>query len=295
MSFWKNRANKAALSLLGGLLIAGGGVSAQVASTVAFPIEVPSISASKNAIAGYPLALDLWAAVPHAAYDRRDLMIPGAAWMAVTSGGKIQLSPQGTMVRNQSGGQICGIACAPFDVPSGAWLAQAYFNLGPFPAGTYSIEMLNLSNSIGAPQLSTNLVVEHPPARINTPWIDYSDHWWNPQESGWGMMVWHDKNRNGFMAAWFGYDVEGKPYWFTLQGGSWERRVYGAAIGFRYSGLVIESSGPNFTDVNYPATTVTGRSIGAGSIDFTDANNATLNFTIDGVATRTTRITRFNP
>ena len=41
----------------------------------------------------------------------------------------------------------------------------------------------------------------------------FTDDWWNPNESGWGLIVAHQQN---FMfATFFIYRADGSPYWVT--------------------------------------------------------------------------------
>ena len=49
--------------------------------------------------------------------------------------------------------------------------------------------------------------------------IDYSDLWWNPNESGWGLNVVQHASRNIF-AVWFTYDANASPRWFVITGGT---------------------------------------------------------------------------
>lgn len=45
------------------------------------------------------------------------------------------------------------------------------------------------------------------------PVIDYSDLWWNPAESGWGIGITHQFGV--IFATWFNYDASGKPTWYV--------------------------------------------------------------------------------
>ena len=126
------------------------------------------------------------------------------------------------------------------------------------------------------------------------PWMDYSDFWWNPQEPGTGLMVWHDVKTAQFLAAYFGYGTDGKSYWFTLQGGTWQRVQHGQSIGFRHSGTLYESNGTGFASPN-AFYTLPAKAVGTGGMEFTDAGNGTFSLDITGVATKTMPITRFNP
>ena len=43
----------------------------------------------------------------------------------------------------------------------------------------------------------------------------FSDDWWNPDESGWGLVVMHQQDF--IFATFFVYRMDGTPYWVTAQ------------------------------------------------------------------------------
>lgn len=59
---------------------------------------------------------------------------------------------------------------------------------------------------------------------------NYSDLWWNPNESGWGITI-ADHNTNIF-AVWLTYREDNMPTWFVIPGGvlSEDRRTFSASI-----------------------------------------------------------------
>jgi hypothetical protein len=56
----------------------------------------------------------------------------------------------------------------------------------------------------------------------STPYVrsDYSGHWWDPADSGWGLFIWQDAKDN-MLVAWFTYSPDGKPAWYVFQP-TWE-------------------------------------------------------------------------
>ncbi len=48
---------------------------------------------------------------------------------------------------------------------------------------------------------------------IAPPTVDYSDLWWNPAEDGWGIAM--VQQYDILFAAWYTYDVTGKPIWYV--------------------------------------------------------------------------------
>lgn len=61
-------------------------------------------------------------------------------------------------------------------------------------------------------------------ATRTNPTLDYSGHWWDEADSGWGLFIWQDGASNT-MAAWMTYTVDGKPAWYVFQP-VWEQHNY---------------------------------------------------------------------
>src|ERR1700687_4307319 len=104
------------------------------------------------------------------------------------------------------------------------------------------------------------------------PAVDYTDLWWNPSESGWGIAVTH---QFGVMfLTWFVYDNSGKPMWYAATSCT----VSGAGC----SGTLYRATGPAFGPTFDPSM-IQAFSAGTVSASFTDANNGTLSYTVNGV------------
>ena len=137
------------------------------------------------------------------------------------------------------------------------------FDLGRFPAGEYSVEVVNASGHGLIPALCTaSFVVPHraAPSTENTGYgnVNYSDLWWNPERSGWGVMITHRPDGKLF-AAWFDYGQDGRPVWYTFLG-----KQNGTAL---FTGQVMMSHGPN--PASPPFVTSTGMTIvGDGTFGF---------------------------
>ena len=164
---------------------------------------------------------------------------------------------------------------------------EIQFDLGRLPAGTYLIDVYRAI--AGQPDLlgqsdipltvTDNRIVKATPyVRLN-----YSDHWWNPAESGWGLFIWHD-NLDRLLAAWFSYGADNRAEWYTIQSGSW-------TVGNRYEGQLIKTTGPVFSSF-VPGSNVQVQVVGTATLLFTDVNNGTFTYTLNGV-TQTKPITRF--
>ena len=103
---------------------------------------------------------------------------------------------------------------------------------------------------------------------------DYTDLWWNPAESGWGLNIIQHASRNIF-AVWYTYGNDGKPTWFTLPGGTWTANTF--------TGLVYSTSGPA-ANTSFDPTRVRVNQVGSATLTFNGANSGTWSYTINGVS-----------
>lgn len=150
--------------------------------------------------------------------------------------------------------------------------------LGRLPQGSYTVEavFLNRANGTLTPIGTTQFSVAEDVAARNAgfPAYDFTDLWWNPAESGWGISI-HVK-RQAFFAAWFAYDSVGNPTWYTLQGGGWRSpKSYTGAI---YATHAAPNSGLG------PLSSLTFVLVGNGTMEFDGFDNATFSFTVNGVS-----------
>lgn len=104
------------------------------------------------------------------------------------------------------------------------------------------------------------------------PAVDYTDLWWNPSESGWGLSVTH---QSGVMfLAWYVYDAAGRPMWYVASNC--------AVSGSGCAGTLYRTRGPAFGSTFDPAQ-VRAFEAGSVSLAFTDPNTGILTYTVDGV------------
>jgi len=106
-----------------------------------------------------------------------------------------------------------------------------------------------------------------------TPAVDYTDLWWDSDESGWGMAITHQSG-NIFL-AWYVYDANGKPFWYVAPACTVE--------GSSCSGTLYRTTGPAFGPPLDP-TKVQATSVGSALVSFIDANNGVLSYTVNGVS-----------
>jgi hypothetical protein len=107
----------------------------------------------------------------------------------------------------------------------------------------------------------------------------FTDLWWNPAESGWGVTV--DHQQNVMFLTFFIYQADGTPYWVaaTLQ------KVGDTGLGSVpqvFTGGLNEYHGSWFGGP-FNAATVTPKSVGTATFSSSSLNAATLQYSINGV------------
>jgi len=151
-------------------------------------------------------------------------------------------------------------------------------------AGTLKLTFTDANNgsmnyTVGS--VTRTVAVVRQPVGVGTltPAVDYSDLWWNPNESGWGMAM-AQQNANIFL-AWYVYDATGKPVWYVASNCT----VNGSSC----SGALYSTTGPPFGPTFSGSIHVA--TAGSVIVSFIDANDAVLSYTVGGV-TATKTITR---
>ena len=106
--------------------------------------------------------------------------------------------------------------------------------------------------------------------------IDYTDLWWNPAESGWGLNLIQHPSRMIF-GVWYTYAPDGKRTWFVIPSGQW-------VSDNTYTGPVYQTTGPSASSSPFDASKVVRRPVGSATLTFGDRNNATFTYDIDGAS-----------
>jgi uncharacterized protein (DUF1800 family) len=112
---------------------------------------------------------------------------------------------------------------------------------------------------------------------------NYTDIWWNPEESGWGVTITHHHDK--VFAVWYIYDPTGKPLWIVMPDGQFSNG------GRTFSGDIYRTQGPPLRSA-FRADAVKVGHIGTARIDFEpDDVTATATYSISNF-TASKRITR---
>jgi hypothetical protein len=162
-------------------------------------------------------------------------------------------------------------------------------DLGQLPAGSYT---LTVNYATGAPMFSNYpFVVLDARVSKSAPWVrlDYSGHWWDPADPGWGLFIWQDATDN-LLAAWFTYTPDGRPLWYVFQP-QWETNT---VTQIAVLATTTRIAGP----ISPPQTTGTPAAVGTAKLDFTNngtADEGKIIYTFNGASTLTRTIKRFKP
>jgi len=108
---------------------------------------------------------------------------------------------------------------------------------------------------------------------------NYSDLWWNPNESGWGLNI--SQQADVMFVTLFVYNANTQPVWYSatlaLQSGQ-----FGSE--YVFTGDLYQTAGPPFSNVPYMQGAVVYRRVGTMQFDATASAIATLQYSIDGIS-----------
>ena len=113
----------------------------------------------------------------------------------------------------------------------------------------------------------TNSAPPPPPV----PTVDYTDMWYKPDESGWGLNVMQHSS-NIIFAVIFTYDTPSRPMWFVLPSGVWTSST-------TYTGTLYQVAGApaNMTYVGPGVTPV-----GTATLLFSSASTGNISYSVNG-------------
>jgi len=142
---------------------------------------------------------------------------------------------------------------------------------------------------VDAPQLSSLAILQVSGLGVSTPTpAPYEGLWWNSpggSEAGWGINL--AQQGDTIFASWFTYDLMGKAWWLVMSATKTSPGTY--------AGTLFQGTGPPFNAVPFPPTGsaggASGAAVGNGTLTFSDANNGTFAYTVNGIS-QTKAITR---
>ncbi len=135
-----------------------------------------------------------------------------------------------------------------------------------------------------------------PPATPN-----YQDLWWRApagSESGWGVNI--TQQGTVLFATWFTYDINGNGMWLVMSNGVQQMSAGVDSSGYFtgtpsalpiFTGTLYQTTGPSFSATPWDPSQVKLTAVGNATFSFSDANNGTFAYTVNGVS-QTKPITR---
>lgn len=106
---------------------------------------------------------------------------------------------------------------------------------------------------------------------------NYGGLWWNApagSESGWGMNF--AQQGSIIFATWFTYDLSGKGWWLSMTAPATGPNTF--------AGTLYQTSGSAFDAVPFDPSLVVRTAVGTATLSFTDANNGTFAYTVNGIS-----------
>jgi len=119
------------------------------------------------------------------------------------------------------------------------------------------------------------------PSGATSAGIDYTDLWWIPSESGWGINF--IQQGSAIFATMFVYGADQSPHWYVAS----DLESNGATT---FSGSLYSTTGPAY-NATFDPNNVTATAVGTMTVTFTTGYNALLSYTVNGVVVNKT-ITR---
>ena len=143
-------------------------------------------------------------------------------------------------------------------------------------AGTYYVMVAPWEPDVVGPYRLVMTAATAAPATTN-----FTDLWWNPSESGWGINL--DHQGNIVFATLYTYDVDGTAMWLYMSNG--DKQADGSFLGMLY-----RATGPVFNAS--PWSAVTSTPIGTMRLTFTSPQAGNLTYSVNGLNV-TKSITRY--
>jgi V8-like Glu-specific endopeptidase len=111
----------------------------------------------------------------------------------------------------------------------------------------------------------------------SAPGANYTDLWWNPAESGWGVSI--TQQFRTLFAVWYAYDANGRATWYVLPGGRWSSSD-------TYTGTLYRTQAApgSFAAGAFDAASVARTAVGTMTLRFSSSSAATMSFSVDGVS-----------
>ncbi len=200
-----------------------------------------------NVIFAYDaLGKSLWYVMPGGSFNAAGTVFTGSLYLPASS--PFSAYDKSKFVI----GAAVGTATITYTSTSTATLAYTINGI----SATKSIQRQVFSAETAGPNMRTN------------------DLWWATfAEDGWGMNI--AQQGRVLFPVWYTYDASGKATFFTAQRGSWSGTVW--------YGIIYAHSSSAWLGVPYNPAPFTATQVGTMTLDFSDASNATMTYTVNGI------------
>jgi hypothetical protein len=128
----------------------------------------------------------------------------------------------------------------------------------------------------GAGIVNADAAVRAAAAVSGAPTPNYEGLWWKSPagiEAGWGINLAHQGDV--IFATWFTYDASGRAWWLSMTANRSASNVF--------SGTLYETHGPAFSASPFSPSAVTVRAVGSATLTFSDNDNGTFSYTVNGI------------
>jgi hypothetical protein len=124
--------------------------------------------------------------------------------------------------------------------------------------------------------IAASLALALPAAAQSAPNADYTDMWWNPNESGWGISFMQSGASGQAYATWYTYDArttdpatqQHKPLWIVMTGGTWTAPNTITGRAYVLNGVPYNQSGTNRTTTDVGTFTLSFSSVSSGTFTY---------------------------
>jgi hypothetical protein len=117
--------------------------------------------------------------------------------------------------------------------------------------------------------------------------VNYTDLWWSEGENGWGVALTQDQGM--IFAAWYAYDDQGNPVWYTVS----SCPLTGSTASGSCTGNLYRVTGGSPLTIPWAASKLSLTDIGLVNFQFSDKDQADMTYSIDGKLS-SRKITRFS-
>jgi len=139
-----------------------------------------------------------------------------------------------------------------------------------------------MTYSVGGVSRSVAIERQILQASGTTPAVSYTDLWWGgASQSGWGLAITHQFST--MFLAWYVYNDSGQPMWYVA--------TITNATASGGTGQLFRTTGPAFS-TSFNPNAVLAIPTGTITVNFTDANNGTISYTVTGEGSGSKTITR---